>query len=371
MFNSKDALEPATIVFCIEAGWLEAEALLMVKSLRKWGGRLGESRVLAVAPRKGTGPSRKSVAALEDLQVEVVDGSAFNRRPWYNYNGKIAAVLAAEEIAETPVIVWLDSDVVFLSPPEGLGLYPGEEFAARREMLPPNESEEDGPFAQTMRWSCDAVGVSWWDIPYLPASDTFRAQRMHLNSGVYAFRSGTGFATTYASHVGALIERGVALQGGNYYFNDQSALMLTAVGRRLRFRELSMVDHHMVFPAQIDLAGSPSIEDSHLIHYSSSMSPANWPRLMERFRRERPEHYEWLHEHGPIDRKSPPATPSLLAHKVARRLRGEMHRWKCLRAESARVHVPARHTAIGRPMRPFGTAGLAEPKAVSDNAAYN
>ncbi|WP_165074936.1 hypothetical protein [Paludisphaera rhizosphaerae] len=370
MFEARDALEPATIVFCIEAGWLEAEALLMVKSLRKWGGRLGESRVLAVVPRKGTGPSRKSIAALEELNVEVIDGSAFNHRPWYNFNNKVVGVLVAEEVAETPAIVWLDSDVLFLSPPEGLGLFPGEEFAARRETLPPNESEDDGPFARTMRWSCDAVGVPWREIPRLPASAPFRAQRMHLNAGVYAFRNGMGFATTYAGHVDVLIERGVTLEGGNYYFNEQAAVMLTAVGRRLRFRELSVADHHMVFPAQIDLAGSPSIADSHLIHYSASMSPTHWPRLMERFRRERPEHYEWLHEHGPIDRKAPPATPSLLVHKVSRKLRGEIHRWKCLRAESARVRVPARHAAIGRPMRPFATAGLAEAKAVSDNAAY-
>ena len=64
-----------TIVCCIENGRIERQTLLMLELLRRWGGPLGQSRVLAVMPRSGRRPSVETVSALETFDVELHDGS--------------------------------------------------------------------------------------------------------------------------------------------------------------------------------------------------------------------------------------------------------------------------------------------------------
>jgi hypothetical protein len=152
-----------------------------------------------------------------------------------------------------------------------------------------------------------------------------------VNSGVFAFRRGTSFAPAFEDSVSRLMQAGVSEPGGNYYFHEQNSLILAVASRRLRFHELPLSNHHTVFPYHIDNPALPSIAESRLIHYSGSMSPAHWPRFMERFRRERPEHYEWLREHGPVDHSEPPRTLSQVAHKLVRKVRGDVQRWKCRR----------------------------------------
>ena len=51
-------------LLCVEHGRLEGEAILLVESLREWGGRYADSPVYAFAPRPDFRPERATVERL-------------------------------------------------------------------------------------------------------------------------------------------------------------------------------------------------------------------------------------------------------------------------------------------------------------------
>lgn len=57
-----------TFVCIVESGWVEAQAIRMVESLRQWGGQFANAPVLAVTPRLGLPLARKTHKAFDKLQ---------------------------------------------------------------------------------------------------------------------------------------------------------------------------------------------------------------------------------------------------------------------------------------------------------------
>lgn len=313
--------ERATIFCCVERGRLERQTLLMLETLRRSGGPLGQSRVLAIVPRRGRRLAAETLARFRSLGVELHDASHVNRLPWYTWYAKVAATRFAEELATTPVLIWLDSDTLILGPLVELGLPHGHDFTARREVCNPAVYDDSSPFLDHWRFSSEAVGLDWSDIPWMAADYPERPQRLMFNAGVYAFRRGLGFPEMYADCTDLLIRAGVGLENGVYWFNEQHALMFAALRLGLRWRELSRAENHMIFDDQIDGEyATPSCVEARLVHYSRSMNPPRWPQFLARLRRERSDDLDWLAEHGPIgyDRRLP-RHPSTLAVKLYRK----------------------------------------------------
>ena len=324
----------ATICCCIERGRLEAQTLLMLEGLRRNGGPLGASRVLAIVPRRGVKPSASTVSGLRSLGVELHEGSHLNRMTWYNLYNKIVAVQVAEEIATTPVIIWLDSDVIIADTLHELGVANDCDFAARREWLVPAVFVGDDASTHYWKRASEIVGVNWEKFPRLPADGPDRPQWLLFNSGVYAYRRGLGFVETYGEITRKLMKARLALPDGNFWLNEQNSLTLAVVKLGLRYSELPRSEHHMVFQGFIDGPGAaPPVDSARLIHYSGSMYPEHWPRFMARLRRERPALHEWLYPKGPIDQVKVPRTPGMLARKISRNLRYRLFSKRCDRVQ--------------------------------------
>lgn len=327
------AKDQATIVCCVECGRLETQTLLMLETLRRWGGPLGQSRVLAVKPRRGGRLASETRAGLREFGAELHDGTRHNVMPWYNYYGKVVAARVAEEVATTPVVIWLDSDAFVVEPLRELGLPHGDDFTARREPMVPAVFDESSRFVNYWRRACEVVGVRWEDVPWLPADGAgFAPQRLSFNAGIYAFRRGLGFPEVYADCMRRLMRARLAMPDGNFWLNEQCALALAIVRSNLKFRELPLSENHMVFQSLIDGPGrAPSVADARLIHYSGSMYPHYWPRFMKRLQDERPSLHEWLSPFGPIEEKRTPSAPLALAYKVSRNLRYRSFAKRCVR----------------------------------------
>ncbi|MDG3007526.1 hypothetical protein [Paludisphaera mucosa] len=322
-----------TIVCCIERGRLEPETLLMLETLRKWGGPLGRSRVLAVMPRRDRRLRPETLKALEGLEVEVHDASRYNKMRWFNWYGKVAAALLAEREATTPVVTWLDSDALIFGPLVELGLPHGDDFAARRETLPPCVRDDSGPTVEFWRRACRVVGLDWDEVPWLPADGPSPPQRMYFNAGINAFRRGLGFAETYADCTLRLLRGRIADDSGSFWNSEQMSVTFAMLLRKMKCRELPRAENHMVFDCHIEgPQAAPSIADARLVHYGRSRNPDHWARFMERFRRERPEHYDWLRERGPLLAESGGRDPVHLARKIYRRLYTDVYAKQCRRA---------------------------------------
>jgi hypothetical protein len=303
---TKPLLDLPTLVCCIEYGRLELETVLMVRSLRKFGGDFARARVLAVVGRSGAALRRETLDYLDQLEVTLRRAqTSDNRYPWFNYANKVAAVQLADREATTTTVVWLDSDVLFAAQPDGLILADEEDFAGRCEPLPPAVYDNFRISEPYWRDLCDLLGVSFDDIPWVDRADGRPRQRASFNSGVFAWRRASGFARHYRDAFETLLASRRAQSDGNFFAADQVVLSPLMLKLGLRWRHLDIRDHHMVFQGLISgpLAALP-MNDSAVIHYSRSLSSPHRGSFLARLRAELPELATWLEEAEPQIRRS-------------------------------------------------------------------
>ena len=114
--TSAVAADPADVEFAliVEAGPLEAQALLLVESLRAFGGRHASAPVTAVSPRPERRPARGTVRALKRLGAEYVTLDVAGACPAYPTSWRVHALAVLERRPGPAVLVQLDSDAVFL-----------------------------------------------------------------------------------------------------------------------------------------------------------------------------------------------------------------------------------------------------------------
>jgi hypothetical protein len=104
-------------LLCVERGKLESEALLMVESLREWAGGFADAPVYSFAPRAGHEPTERTLAGLRELGVEHVPDPLNERHPDRPNCNKIYACAWAERELDDELLVFVDSDTVFLREP--------------------------------------------------------------------------------------------------------------------------------------------------------------------------------------------------------------------------------------------------------------
>jgi hypothetical protein len=118
-------------LFCIERGQLEQQALLLCRSIRRWGGRFAESPIHGYRPRVGEELSPATLEELDALGVTVHEdplNMALADVPTAN---KVFAGAAAEAELDADALVFCDSDTVFLNEPSAFDLAADTEAALR------------------------------------------------------------------------------------------------------------------------------------------------------------------------------------------------------------------------------------------------
>jgi hypothetical protein len=77
-----------TIYTCIESGRLEPEVLLMLRTLRAFGGHFANCPVLAIQPRSGPSIAHSTRRELEKLQVSYIKRPVRHRFDWLGFANK-------------------------------------------------------------------------------------------------------------------------------------------------------------------------------------------------------------------------------------------------------------------------------------------
>ena len=106
-----------TFVCCIEGTGIEAQALLLCESIRRFAGPYASSPIVAVNPRPAKRIRAASEHRLAQLGVRYVDESLNDTASPYLPINRIVAGSWAESHLETPFIVVLDSDMMFVRAP--------------------------------------------------------------------------------------------------------------------------------------------------------------------------------------------------------------------------------------------------------------
>lgn len=284
-----------TFVCCIEHGRLEDQTLLMLETLRVNGGRLAGERVLAVIGRWGAPLSSHTIDALDRLGVELVHAHDKNPTTWLNYANKIAAVSIAQELASTPLIAWLDSDVLIAGEPAGLLLDDNVDFGGRCEYLPPVIWKDDSTHLPYFNALCALCGTQVEDLPFIDIEHPKMQIRLNFNSGVFVWRARCSFASAYSETFEKLLRSRLGQYDGHFHTADQVVIAPVLIAKRLSWQHLDVAAHHMVFPGQIDGSiAAPSMAGSTVIHYSGSLTPPHRQRFLERLAHEQPALHAYL-----------------------------------------------------------------------------
>lgn len=298
------------IVTVIEAGPLEKQVCLLIESLRRWGGRLAATPVVAVKPRRGPELSRTTRGVLEGLDVEYWAIDRDDGFEWFPYLNKTSAVkfVAARHQGTT---IWLDADILIVNEPSELLLdskNPGEpEFAACAPNKNIGTSRDDDDFAPYFIAACTALGVNFGSLPYVLTEDEHVPIRAYWNSGVYAFSNKTGFADVHHDFTLSLVAKGIASHESKLFFSDQVSLGLAAHHLGLRYRNLSLNHNFSLQPQNVLSRLTTAGGDVRVLHYHGCMWPSAFEAFCTGLEVAYPEVAIWLRSQGPLVVGLPPA----------------------------------------------------------------
>ena len=116
---TRPPIEPADIVFvlCIEKTAIEPQGLLLIESIREFGGCYARSPIVALSPRPELAITGRSHARLAELDVAYVSAPLNRTRSAYLPTNRIVAGAWAEQNLTSEYIVVLDSDTLFVGEP--------------------------------------------------------------------------------------------------------------------------------------------------------------------------------------------------------------------------------------------------------------
>lgn len=280
-----------TGVCCVEFGRLEEQTILMVRSLRAFGGALADMPVIAVIGRSGAALRASTRRELDRLGVRIVRAAAgTNPASWLNYGNKAAAVVTAEALADTDQITWLDSDMVFMGDPAGIVLADGEDLAIAPIDNPPAVYPDDNAHAGYWRRVCSLLGTSFDDVPWVDFNG--KTFRLNCNSGVFTWRRGTGFAERYNLAFARLLDSRLAQKTGEFFTIDQ--VILTPLAQGLTWKMITMQDHAFSPSAFFAYGTAPALDGVRILHYSTAFDGPFRSDIERRITDANPAFSQWL-----------------------------------------------------------------------------
>ena len=204
-----------TIAFvaCVERGPLEAQALLLARSLRRFGGRFHRARLHLFQPRAGRAISEATRAALSDLGAEV-HATVLNRRfAEVGVLNKVYACAHAEQVLGEEILVFVDTDTVFVGEPAALALPEGVDAAVRigysRKLCSAGPGDPRDAYLREAFACCglgDGLFLENEIVPF--ARERGRRIRAYFSSGLVAARRRAGLFRQWQADLERLVAAG-------------------------------------------------------------------------------------------------------------------------------------------------------------------
>jgi hypothetical protein len=307
-------------VACVESGPLEAQTVRLAESLRRYGGALAGSEILAVTSRFGPPLSSSTRRRFRELGVRHERLRSHPKYAWYHYLNKPLALVAAENLTDATLIAWLDSDIVVLAEPEELALGPDLDFAA---CVPDTgivgTTGPGSPNEAGWRRLCDLLGIDIDALPWVVTDVEQERIRLYFNSGVFSYRRGIGFSDRYLSMCLKVLDSHFGFRENGEHYTDQLVLGLTMLEAGLRWRQLP----HAYNFAVASFLPPPTDDDlgrARILHYHDGMDPHFYPTLVERLEGAHQTVNAWLAHEQPLTDPAP--LPWRLARQGLRVARG-------------------------------------------------
>jgi hypothetical protein len=174
-----------------EAGPLEAQALLLVESLRRFGGRYADAPVTVASPRPSRRPARTTIRALRRLGAHYRALDVTGCCPAYPTSWRVHALAEVERMPGPGVLVQLDSDSLFAG---DIGRLCVETQADARpvDVKGMGTTGPGDPYQPYWIALCELAGITLDRLPFVTTTvDGTRVRATH-NGGFVAARRASG-----------------------------------------------------------------------------------------------------------------------------------------------------------------------------------
>jgi hypothetical protein len=298
-----------TFVCCVDSGWLEAQTIRMIESLRRWGGKFANAPLIAVTARFGFPLAKQTLRTFEKFDVEYIRFQAKNQYTWMPYLNKPNALIEVEKRSTSELIGWLDSDLLFLGEPDQLILNDGEDFVACAADKNVGTTGPGDPFDPYWREICKVVGMDLEDLPWVTTEMERKLIRLYWNSGIFVYRRNTNFAKHYLETCLQLVNARLVPKEPGYFqigINEQSALGFAMLKMGLSWRALPYSHNYTMNPLiHKEWYKEEQLKEAKVTQYHNCMWPEFWPEFRRCLRNTHPEVAEWLSSLGPMKNEAP------------------------------------------------------------------
>ncbi len=292
-----------TIAFiaCVERGYLEEQAMLLCRSIRRYAGRFRASRIYTFQPRQGREVSPRTLALFDELGV-IHSAETLNVDfEDYAYSNKIFACARAEEKLTEDVLVFLDSDTIITGEPADLDLPDGIDAAARpAHSFFLNSSGPEDPKDSYWQRVYEVSGIE--TRPFVETELGHRV-RAYFSSGLVAIRREAGLFRQWKADFLRLMDAGLIPESTGVSRMDEVSLA-TALARAFgRVRILDGRYNYLIY--RRPLLASPwreaRLEDLIHVHYRHWFNEKNYLRQVEPPLDPTSEIIQWLDQYLPLD----------------------------------------------------------------------
>jgi hypothetical protein len=180
----------------------ERESLLLARSLRTFGGELANYPLWMMVPQTLAHSGEITLQALSRLDVQLNRFEVPEEALGFPFGGKVYAAAAAESLAsnEADILVWMDSDTVFVGEPAGLALKENVDLGYRPVMLKNVSSLYDEPLDAFWGFIFERCDTPVNDLfPMLTTVDGVRI-RPHFNAGILSVRPKAGLLQAWQNN---------------------------------------------------------------------------------------------------------------------------------------------------------------------------
>lgn len=290
----------------VEPGELEGKARLLVESLREYGGAYRDAPIWAVQPRSGKRLARKTYAQFARQNVVFVHADL--NQTWHHYplaNKPYASSFVEALVADSVrTLVLMDTDVLFLRPPDELLLDGAHSVAVR----PVDEAHVGIGVEEPVNdfWSfvyeiCGVDTQKIWGVEPFVQGNKIRA---YFNSGLVAVRPSRGIFRRWRRNLEqAAIRRELRMAVASRperWFLEQALFSGTLLGMLAREEVKLLNDSYnyplhkqALLPAQRRLS---SLADAAVVHYHQVFYGRSWRKEIE----VPPPYDAWLRQRLPL-----------------------------------------------------------------------
>jgi hypothetical protein len=290
-------------LLCVESGAaLERQSVLLVSSIRRFGGDLAGAPVHAYRPREGPALEAETVEALADLGAQLHEEPLNREFPADPMVNRVYVGLDAEEHLDTDVLVFCDSDAVFLDEPTDLLLGEEADVAVRPVGRVGKGSTGPGHLNEAY-WErmYELSGVS--ERPFVETAVTGERIRGYWQAGLVAVRRSARIFERWLEVLRTMMEEDHLQEGWRNPAIDQLTLAATISGSPER---ISLLDRRYNYPLQRRALMDSEMQGLDLdsivhIHYHRWFNRADFLEDLDPPISHETEQYLWLARHLPLE----------------------------------------------------------------------